>query len=195
MTKRKDERRPPGPPKYRPTTEERQQIITGSAAGLSQNKIAKSIGRSRAMIKNTLNEPEIQQSIQQEKIELSKMYRKTARDIVVSINAADISKASLQQKAISSGILLDKSLLLMGEATEILDVRALMAVVDAIRERKVVEQENLQRAMRLPHLPPVIEAVPPAEPAKAPPKTSQQPASQGELQYFPVPLKAPDENG
>jgi hypothetical protein len=151
------------------------------------------------MVQNTLNEPETQAEVSIEKAKLAEIYKQKARDIVVSINDEDIDKASLQQKAVSSGILLDKSLLLSGEPTEILaaNVGVLMDVVDAIRERKASEQERYQRAMGLPHLPPVIEAVPPAEPAKAPPKTGRQSASQHEpeIRYYPVPLKAPDENG
>jgi hypothetical protein len=184
MTARKDGRRPPGPAKYRPSTEERQQIITGAAAGLSQNKIAKSVGRSRTLVQNTLNEPETQAEVSIEKAELAELYRQKARDIVVSIDATDISKASLQQKAISSGVLLDKSLLLSGEPTEILaaNVGVLMDVVEALRSRGPVRQG-------LPRLPPAIEAIPTS-------KASGQPASQDEPQarYFPVPLKAPAEN-
>jgi ABC-type dipeptide/oligopeptide/nickel transport system ATPase subunit len=88
------------------------------------------------MVKNTLAKPEIQQSIQQEKAELSKMYRETARRVVASISDTDIGKASLQQKAISSGVLLDKALLLAGEPTSNVDVRVLMELVDEIRDKR-----------------------------------------------------------
>ncbi len=104
-----------GKPKTPPNTEERAKIATLAAAGLSQNKIAKIIGRSRHMVKNILGEPEIQRSIQDERAELATIYRQTARTIVESISTEDIAGASLQQKAVSSGILLDKSLLLSGD--------------------------------------------------------------------------------
>ena len=123
-----------GRPKYPPTTEERETIITMSAAGVSQNKIANTVGRSRHMVKNVLAEPEIQRAIKDEKAELAQLYREKARDIVMSISSEDIADASLQQKAIASGILLDKSLLLSGDATSNLNVQVLLGLVDTIRE-------------------------------------------------------------
>jgi hypothetical protein len=143
------------------------------------------------MVKNTLADPEVRRTVASQKIELSEIFLDKGRAIVTSIGPKDIEKASLQQKAISAGVMVDKALLLAGEPTENIDVRVLMDVVEAIRERKAVEQENLQRAMRS-HLPPVIEAVESSTPPAEPPKTSRQPASQGvEIQYFPVPLRAP----
>jgi ABC-type cobalamin/Fe3+-siderophores transport system ATPase subunit len=119
-----------------PNTQEEAQIVTLAADGTSTTKIAAALGRSRHMVKNTLAKPEIQQSIQQEKAELSKMYRETARRVVASISDTDIGKASLQQKAISSGVLLDKALLLAGEPTSNVDVRVLMELVDEIRDKR-----------------------------------------------------------
>jgi ABC-type cobalamin/Fe3+-siderophores transport system ATPase subunit len=119
-----------------PNTQEEAQLVTLAADGTSTTKIAAALGRSRHMVKNTLAKPEIQQSIQQEKAELSKMYRETARRVVASISDTDIGKASLQQKAISSGVLLDKALLLAGEPTSNVDVRVLMELVDEIRDKR-----------------------------------------------------------
>jgi ABC-type cobalamin/Fe3+-siderophores transport system ATPase subunit len=119
-----------------PNTQEEAQIVTLAADGTSTTKIAAALGRSRHMVKNTLAKPEIQQSIQQEKAELSKMYREQARRVVASISDTDIGKASLQQKAISSGVLLDKALLLAGEPTSNVDVRVLMELVDEIRDKR-----------------------------------------------------------
>ena len=124
-----------GKAKNPPTTEERARITTMAAAGLSQNKIAQSVGRSRHMVKNVLAEPEIQRAVTDEKAELAQLYREKARDIVISINSADIDNASLQQKAVSTGILLDKSLLLSGDATGI-NVSVLLDVVEAMRSRQ-----------------------------------------------------------
>ena len=125
-----------GKPKFPPTTEERARITTMAAAGLSQQKISKTIGRSRHMVKNVLAEPEIQRAVKFEKAELAVIFRDKSRDVLVSISSADIAGASLQQKAVSAGILLDKSLLLTGDATSILDVRALLEVAQAIRSRQ-----------------------------------------------------------
>ncbi len=84
------------------------------------------------MVRNVLAQPEIQRSIRDEKEELAQVYREKAREIVCSISREDIASASLQQKAVSTGILLDKSLLLSGDATSI-NVSVLMDVVDARR--------------------------------------------------------------
>ncbi len=124
-----------GKPKTPPTTEEQETIITMSAAGVSQNKIAKTIGRSRHMVKNTLAEPEIRRAVKDEKTELAAIYRDKARTIVESISCGDIENASLQQKAVSTGILLDKSLLLTGDATSNINVQVLLDVAHALRDR------------------------------------------------------------
>ncbi len=126
--------KPKGKPKTPPTAEERQQVTTMAAAGLSQAAIARNLHRSRHMVRNVLAQPEIQRNIQDEKAELAQLYRDKARTIVESISSADIAGASLQQKAVSTGILLDKSLLLSGDPTSI-NVSVLMDLVDALRSR------------------------------------------------------------
>jgi hypothetical protein len=129
--------KPRGKPKTPPSTEERATIVTLAAAGTSQTKIAGAIGRSRNLVKNTLAEPEIQQAVIDEKAELAELYRSKARAVVTSISEADIAKSSLQQKAISSGILLDKSLLLQGEPTGITaNIQVLLEVCELIRARR-----------------------------------------------------------
>jgi Helix-turn-helix domain len=124
-----------GKPKTPPNVEERQQITTMAAAGLSQNKIAKTIGRSRHMVKNILGEAEVKLSIQDEKAELSALYKDKAREVLLSIDADTIAKGNLLQKATSTAILLDKSLILSGDAFPVVNVQILMQVVDAIRSR------------------------------------------------------------
>jgi len=124
--------KPKGKPKFPPTVEERATIVTMAAAGTSQSKIAQTIGRSRGMVKNVLAEPEIQQQVQDEKAVLARIFRAKALAVVESISEEDIAKASLQQKSISSGVLLDKSLLLSGDVPPI-RVEILLAAVDSIR--------------------------------------------------------------
>ena len=84
------------------------------------------------MVKNVLAEPEIQQQVQDEKAVLARIFRAKALAVVESISEEDIAKASLQQKSISSGVLLDKSLLLSGDVPPI-RVEILLAAVDSIR--------------------------------------------------------------
>ena len=121
--------------KYPPSTEEKAKIATMAAAGLSQNKIAKTVGRSRHLVKNALAEPEMKLSVQDEKAELSALYKDKAREVLLSIDAETIAKGNLLQKATSTAILLDKSLILSGDALPIVNIQVLMQVVDAIRSR------------------------------------------------------------
>jgi IS30 family transposase len=136
---------------YKPTPEELQQITTMTAAGYSQRRIAKAIGRSQHLVTTTQKKPEIQRAIKDEKAELAELYRDKARDVLASICDADIKKASLQQKAVSTGILLDKSLVLTGEPTENLNIKVLFEVAQLIRQQRDEESERqFQQAQRLP---------------------------------------------
>lgn len=130
-----------GKSKYPPTTEERATITTMTAAGLSQTKIAKAVRRSRHLVANVQEEPETQAAVKDEKAELAAIYRDKARDVVTSISAADIGKANLLQKATSSAILLDKSLLLTGDMPS-LDVSVLIDLCKAIRDKRDEEDER-----------------------------------------------------
>ena len=105
-------------------TEEKAQITTMAADGQSPARIAKQVRRSHHTVKRFLSEPETQRQVRDEKAVLAEIYRSKARRIVESISEEDIAKASLQQKSIASGVLLDKSLLLSGEATENIDMLA-----------------------------------------------------------------------
>jgi hypothetical protein len=137
-----------GKPKYPATTGEQETIVTLAAAGVSPNKISHAVGRSRHLVRNTLAKPEIARAVEDEKAELAEIYREKARTIVVSISNADIANASLQQKAISSGILLDKSLLLSGQPTNI-NFSVLLDVVEAMRSRPL-------QTVALPHQAPAL---------------------------------------
>ena len=135
---------PKGRPKFPPTVEEKQTIVTMSAAGLSQAAIARRISRSRHMVKNLLAEPSIQRSIQDERAELSVLCKDKGRDIFMSIHSGDIEKANLLQKATAGAILIDKALLLAGEATSI-NVSVLLDVAHAIRARQDADSERQQQ--------------------------------------------------
>lgn len=143
-------------PKSNLTTEEQAQIATLAAGGWSSNRIAKHIGRSRHTIKHYLDTPEAVTVIRDERQELATLYRQKARDVVVSISSADIAKASLQQKAISSGVLLDKSLLLAGEPTQNLSISVLVQMVAAVREQREAEDKRFQVEYRKAHTLPEV---------------------------------------
>lgn len=135
-------------PKEPLTTEQETQITTLAAGGWSVNKISKHIGRSRHMVKNHLAKPEVKKTVQDEKAELATIYRDKARMVAVSIDAEDIDKASLQQKAISSGVLLDKSLLLSGDPTINLNIGVF---VDAVEKIKLRDKEEQERNWKVAH--------------------------------------------
>lgn len=167
------------------------------------------------MIKNTLAQQEIQKAVGDEKKELAELYRGKARAVLTSISDADINKASLQQKSISSGVLLDKSLLLLGEATANIDVRVLLDVCQLIRDQRDKEDEAQQkqweRTHALPSPAPVVDVLPvsatpipaatptPARatapiPTSAPllPNQSAPPVAGMRIKHTSVPLHAPD---
>ncbi|MGB7549473.1 MAG: hypothetical protein WBM14_17185 [Terracidiphilus sp.] len=139
--------KPKGKPKVPPTVEETETIVTLAASGMSQTKIAQTVGRSRGLVRNMMEEPEIQEKIGDEKSVMAKLYREKARRIVDSINDTDIEKASLQQKSISSGVLLDKSLLLSGDLPQV-SVNVLLNLVAVARETRDAEDLRLQAEHR-----------------------------------------------
>jgi len=113
-------------------TEEKQQIKAFAADGWSVYRIAKAVNRSPHTVKAFLSKPEVVTDVQNEKSELAVIYQAKARKVVESITDADISKASLQQKSISSGVLLDKSLLLAG-GLPTFNVQILLQVAEVLR--------------------------------------------------------------
>jgi hypothetical protein len=147
-----------GKPKFPPTVEDQETIVTLRASGLSQTKIAQTVGRSRSLVKNVLAKPEVKKAVIDEKAELAAIYREKARAVVTSISDADIGKASLQQKAIASGILLDKSLILFGEAPTI-NIHLLLEVVAAIKAQRTEDSDRYRLEYQQRH------ALPPPEPA------------------------------
>ena len=114
------------------TDKEKATIEVLSADGQSPRRIGKQIKRSPHTVEKHLQEPEVQQKVDNERAILAEKYRAQAHRVLDSISDEDILKASLQQKSISSGILLDKALLLSGEGS-IVDVRVLLQAVEAIR--------------------------------------------------------------
>src|SRR5271157_3957197 len=141
--KRNHNRRPGSTCKGREplTTEQQQQITTLAAAGYSQNRISKTIGKGRNMVKRHLETPEAIAQVRDERTELVELYRQKARDCVAAIDDEKIAKSSALQLATASGICLDKSLLLSGQPTSI-NVVALMDVLDLIQQRRHEEIER-----------------------------------------------------
>jgi len=176
--------KPKGKPKFPPTVAERETIVTLAASGASQNAISKSVGRSRHLVRNVLAEPEVQKAVGDEKQELAEIFRQKSRDVVTSISDTDISKASLQQKSISSGVLLDKSLLLAGEPTTNINVQVLLDVAGLIRRKRDEADEEAQRAWQAQH---TLPAVAQTQRTLSPVPQTEQPASRP----IPTPTPAP----
>ncbi len=127
-------------------TEEKAQIVTLAADGQPPTRIASQIARSPHTVRKVLQEPEIQRQVQDEKVVLAEKYRAQAHRVLDSISDEDIFKASLQQKSISSGILLDKSLVLGGEIP--INVDSLLAVVEIIRSRPLRRVQDVDAERR-----------------------------------------------
>jgi hypothetical protein len=115
--------------------EEKVKIEVLAADGQSPTRIAKLVKRSPHTVQKHLEQPGVAEKVQDEKAVLAEKYRAQARRILDSINDKDIEKASLQQKSISSGVLLDKSLLLAGDVPPI-RVEILLAAVSEIRAQR-----------------------------------------------------------
>lgn len=164
------------------TVEEIEKAKALSAMGRSYRAIGRELGRSSHTIKRALtSSAQIVGEVQAIKADLADVYKSKARDVLESITDADISKASLQQKSISSGVLLDKSLLLTGQATAIVDVRVLLDVCQLIRDQREKEDEAQMQNWQQAHTLPVSATVerilpaPSAEPIPTPiPAASQK---------------------
>jgi predicted transcriptional regulator len=129
-----------GKPKEPLTTEQQQQATTLAAAGWSQNKISKTIGRSRSAVKRYLEKPEAIAQVTDERAELAVIYRDKARACVTAIDADKIERSSALQLATAAAICTDKALLLAGEPT--VNVAVLVELCDAIRAKDNAESER-----------------------------------------------------
>lgn len=129
------------------TTEQKQHAVTLAAAGYAPSRVAKTMGKSRLMVKRHLEEPETIVKVEDERAQLVEIYRSKAVECAVGITADKIQKSSALQLATASGICLDKSLLLSGQPTSI-HVHALIDVLDAIKERLDEEEERQEEEYR-----------------------------------------------
>jgi hypothetical protein len=143
--KRNHNRRPgsrkPGPPRALLTTEEKQKITTMSAAGSSVYRISQTLGKGCTTIKRHLETEGVMEQVKDEQAELIELYKDRARECAIAITPEKIEKANVLQLATSSGILLDKSLLLSGKPTSI-HVHALIDVLDMLHQKRDEEEER-----------------------------------------------------
>lgn len=130
--------------------------------GYSIRRIARELNHSPHTIKRLLGVPAIAAEVSTKKLELSDLYEKRAYEVVEAVTTEDISKASLQQKAVSSGIFLDKARLMRGESTENINVAVLMDVISLIKQQD--EQQSCPPVRTLPA--PTAEPIPAPQQAK-----------------------------
>ncbi len=125
---------------------------TLAATGYSYRRIGRELGKSDHTIKRALTaSPEVVAEVKAEKLALADLYEELNRKVLEAVTEKDIAGASLLQKATASGIFTDKMRLLRDQPTSILNVQALLAVADAIRDQERAESEaQFQKAHGLP---------------------------------------------
>lgn len=107
-------------------TAEKTKIATLAAAGKTPYSIGKEIDRDIRTIRAALKSEEVQAMVQETQERLGLKYQAVAEKILDSITDADLEKASLQQKSISSATMLDKARLALGLTTENIGVRGVV---------------------------------------------------------------------
>lgn len=143
--------RKPGPPRTLLTVEEKQKATTLSAAGQSQDRIAKAIGRSRNSVKRYLGTDEAIVKVEDERAQLVEIYKDKARLCALGVTEEKVSKGTALQLATASAIFTDKALLLSGMPTSIVHVTALVGVLDILKERRDEEEERQHELDRAAH--------------------------------------------
>lgn len=103
------------------------------ANGASPTKISKQTGIHHATVKKVLAEPAIIDQVADMEQELAATFQELAMRTLKSISESDLERASLQQKAVSAGIFLDKNRLITGKSTQNTAVMLASCVLEAER--------------------------------------------------------------
>jgi len=104
------------------TTAERKQAAMLAADGRSPFTIGKIMGRDHKTVAKVLREPNVMALVADNQERLAAKYEQLAESILDNVTYEDFEKATLQQKAISSGTFLDKARLIRGASTQNLAV-------------------------------------------------------------------------
>ena len=115
--------------------------------GLSFRQIGRELKRSDHTIKKLLSVPAVVAEVRTKKAELSDMFERLAIRTIEAVSADDIKNASLQQKAVSSGIFIDKMQLLRDQPTANINVSALLEVAGLLRDQRPQRRRRAGRAM------------------------------------------------
>jgi hypothetical protein len=115
------------------TTEEKQKVLILSAQGLTNFAISKRLNRSHHTIKKEIVKPESQVQVADIQERLADKFEQLSERILDAVCDADLEKATLQQKAISAGVMLDKSRLIRGQSSMNFAVIMASAVIECER--------------------------------------------------------------
>ena len=99
------------------TDMERKQIIELASLGKTPHTIGKLLNRSPHTVRTALRLPEAREQVQDRQERLADKFEQLSERILDAVCDADLEKASLQQKAVSAGVMLDKSRLIRGNST------------------------------------------------------------------------------
>jgi hypothetical protein len=124
------------------TEQERAKVL--HASGKTPTYIAKGMGRSHHTLQKFLDKPEVREQVGIQREVLAGMCDSIAHRVMSAVTAADVEKASLKDKMISTGIAIEKAALLRGEIPVTVNVSVLLDLVAAAQEMRRVNDERLQ---------------------------------------------------
>ncbi|MCM0083956.1 helix-turn-helix domain-containing protein [Geomonas sp. Red32] len=114
-------------------TKEKHQIAVLAAEGKSPHAIGKVLGRSHNTISKALKTPEVAEQKEDIQARLADKFEAITERILDGVTPVDIEKASLRDKAVAAGVMLDKSRVIRGQSTQNIAVMMAAAVLDAHR--------------------------------------------------------------
>lgn len=123
-------------------TQERKKIAALAASGKSQRAIGRATGRDNKTVARVLKEPGV--IVDRAKMEeiLADKFERLADSILNSVSEDDLLNASLQQKSVSAGIMLDKSRTIRGQSTQNIAVIMASAAIEAGKQWTRVQDNN-----------------------------------------------------
>ncbi len=104
-----------------------------AALGYSERHIGRELKRSPHAIARLLRTPDAVNEVAIEKVKLADIFERLTHQTLESITLRDIEKASFLQRVTGAAIMVDKTQLLRGGPTAIVDVRVLMDLASLIR--------------------------------------------------------------
>lgn len=153
------------------------------ALGHSIRHIGRQLGRSAQTIARVLQKPEIVQEIAIEKAKLADIFERLTHQTLESITMNDIEKANFLQRVTGAAIMVDKTALLRGGPTEIVDVRVLMDVASLIRHDDDVPRRAPRTLTAAPE--PEPDSIPISQPRpQTQPAKTQEPAPVTRVRYY-----------